>query len=1424
MWAGRCQMRAYDLLYGKWTLDLFIRHLYFSGKWFVRAALIVGLVIAVAIEVHSGYGRAHPALAVSPQTAKTKSLTSGCSAADIDTFLQNSPLAGTGSAHLAAAQQWDVDPRLIVAISGAESSFGRNICAAYNAWNWFYGGDCPNSPFSSWEEGINTVTRRIRQLYFDTWHLYTIHDIGQTYCGSGCENWEPNVRYFYAAQGGDPDTNDLSFTGACAGTKPPPALNFTVLLKNVPSGNQSSEVAVVVQRPLTKSVVWGPVIVTTNNDGYYLGLTLSGVQSGVYDVCAKPGYRLGLCARYVSLSPDTTTYIDFSQNGANPSWPGDVDNYGQDNVVNSLDSAVFIAEFRRCPPFSDCNTNHRFDFNRDGVLNLNDYSLLLATWQYSPRGEGSFANVYGSQQEMRGNIEGVSFPESLTFLPSFTLSAVREHNVGDEFNLFVTICSFGVDSHGADAILHYDPGVLEVMDADPSTPGIQVSVEDVYPNITENTVDPATGLIRVSASIGNSTETFDSVADWFTVRLRVIAATAPQYTGVSVQFEDDETTDSNIAEDGTGLDALFHGDGIAITLHGSPYRTMPTISITPESGSYINEYSVPVIANVDDPYNQVESVEFWAYYDDGWHRLGVDREDSDGWSVVWDTSSISDQQEVKIVVDVDLPGDLSASATNEHITLDRTPPSYLSSSFTPSSPSSASTVSVQVSANDDLSGPVSVEMYVNTATGGSDSGEWVLAGALEDASAGSIEWNTLDWADGDHLVIFTLWDSAGNFRVEESIYTLLPRIGPGPDLRPYAPSGYPYPVVPSSIKGTHEVNTLYAGKSTYFDWHFINSGDATASGSFHIELWVDDVRYIHIPYYDFGAGWSGGFDDWAQTISTPGWHTVRLITDPDDTVAESDETNNVWEQQFYWESVTGWWGEYFNNETLSDDPVLVRDDPEIDFDWQDDSPGPGVNSDHFSARWTRSLYLDGGTYIFHVFRDDGARLWIDDTLVLDEWRDGREEHTVEVELNTGSHDIRFEMYEIGGWAAARLWWERIVEPVANDDFDLPLCVGWPDRTYTQQTEGATVALDDPVMSCIDNQQGAVTVWYRFVSPDSGVLHLDTFGSDYDTVLAVYTGDRGNLFEVDCDDDTQGLQSALDIPVVAGEAYHVQVAGYPGSSGGSLQLSVEYTPPPGCSQFMQNGSFEQGPGSCPWWQSSSGGYELIDTLWPRGGSYSAWFGGYDNANDVMFQVIRIPDNATSTTLTFWWYMSTTEAGASSDVMDSSKISGPRTQGPGRDGRSPQSFGATPKSSEPHDYLDVWLYDSASAHDALLQRITDQSTQGTWTLSRAYLEVGVGGAYILGFTATTDASNWTNFFVDDVSLVACTSCAFDFDGSGAVDTADIMRVASRWRTSCAKPDPDNDLDTPNYDPLYDVDEDCKINIVDIMKVVARWGPCE
>ncbi|MBN1136492.1 MAG: pre-peptidase C-terminal domain-containing protein [Anaerolineae bacterium] len=125
-------------------------------------------------------------------------------------------------------------------------------------------------------------------------------------------------------------------------------------------------------------------------------------------------------------------------------------------------------------------------------------------------------------------------------------------------------------------------------------------------------------------------------------------------------------------------------------------------------------------------------------------------------------------------------------------------------------------------------------------------------------------------------------------------------LAPQPDLRPAAPSGYAYPVVPSSIPGTHQVNNLVANQTTYFDWHAINGGGASASGSFYVDLWVDGARHIHQLVASLDSGSTIGADDLGLLITTPGWHTVRLIADPGSTVVETDETNNTWERSFYW--------------------------------------------------------------------------------------------------------------------------------------------------------------------------------------------------------------------------------------------------------------------------------------------------------------------------------------------------------------------------------------------------------------------------------------------------------------------------------------------------------------------------------------------
>jgi uncharacterized protein YgiM (DUF1202 family) len=124
--------------------------------------------------------------------------------------------------------------------------------------------------------------------------------------------------------------------------------------------------------------------------------------------------------------------------------------------------------------------------------------------------------------------------------------------------------------------------------------------------------------------------------------------------------------------------------------------------------------------------------------------------------------------------------------------------------------------------------------------------------------------------------------------------------------------------------------------------------------------------------------------------------------------------------------ITDWRGDYFNNAGLSGQPVLVRNDVSVDFNWGAGSPAANVPTDNFSVRWTRNWNFDQGQYRFHLIVDDGARLWIDDRLLIDEWRDGGARQIgTDYVLEQGAHSLRLEYYERGGQAQVRLWWEKL---------------------------------------------------------------------------------------------------------------------------------------------------------------------------------------------------------------------------------------------------------------------------------------------------------------------------------------------------------------------------------------------------------------
>jgi hypothetical protein len=111
----------------------------------------------------------------------------------------------------------------------------------------------------------------------------------------------------------------------------------------------------------------------------------------------------------------------------------------------------------------------------------------------------------------------------------------------------------------------------------------------------------------------------------------------------------------------------------------------------------------------------------------------------------------------------------------------------------------------------------------------------------------------------------------------------------------------------------------------------------------------------------------------------------------------------------------------------------VRNDPTLAFDWGQGTPGRAIPSDSFSARWTRRLNFDAGTYRFHVLVDDGVRVWLDSRLIVDAWSDHDSVNlTADYTLAQGSYTIKVEYYERIGNARVWVWWEKVADPSRPD--------------------------------------------------------------------------------------------------------------------------------------------------------------------------------------------------------------------------------------------------------------------------------------------------------------------------------------------------------------------------------------------------------
>jgi PASTA domain len=130
-------------------------------------------------------------------------------------------------------------------------------------------------------------------------------------------------------------------------------------------------------------------------------------------------------------------------------------------------------------------------------------------------------------------------------------------------------------------------------------------------------------------------------------------------------------------------------------------------------------------------------------------------------------------------------------------------------------------------------------------------------------------------------------------------------------------------------------------------------------------------------------------------------------------------------------------------------------------------------------------------------------------------------------------------------------------PPANDSFAAAELLTGRTAIAVNSNDEATKETGEPEHA---GDPGGASLWFEWTAPASGRAMLSTCSSDFDTLLAAYTGGSvASLAEVAANDDDCGTRSAIAFDAVEGTAYRVAVDGKAGATG-VVVLELRLAPP------------------------------------------------------------------------------------------------------------------------------------------------------------------------------------------------------------------------------------------------------------------------
>ena len=125
---------------------------------------------------------------------------------------------------------------------------------------------------------------------------------------------------------------------------------------------------------------------------------------------------------------------------------------------------------------------------------------------------------------------------------------------------------------------------------------------------------------------------------------------------------------------------------------------------------------------------------------------------------------------------------------------------------------------------------------------------------------------------------------------------------------------------------------------------------------------------------------------------------------------------------------SGLLGSYYGSiSNVPSEPLQQRVDSVIDFVWEDNPNVKGIPKDRFMVVWTGYIEpILSGSYTIKTFTDDGLRLWIKDSLIIDAWKSRRStQDRAQVALQRGNrYPIILQYFEDLSQAVVQLHWSH----------------------------------------------------------------------------------------------------------------------------------------------------------------------------------------------------------------------------------------------------------------------------------------------------------------------------------------------------------------------------------------------------------------